>query len=130
MTKREKFNGGTWTESRYRSFVKSALRSASKRWPPKFECLHSAYTGQRINPATGRLAKHYRCAGCGGEFVGAKMQADHIEPVVPLTGFTTWDEIIERMFCEADNFQALCLDCHKEKSAQERRLAKEYKKNG
>lgn len=126
---REKYNGGKWTEARFRSFIKSALRNASKRYPPKFECLNSAYTGQRINPSTGRLAKHFRCARCGGEFVGAKMQADHIERVVPLTGFSSWDEIIDRMFCEADGFQALCIPCHKIKTAEERQQAKEFKKN-
>jgi len=75
------------------------------------------------------MAKHYRCAGCGGEFIGAKMQADHIEPVVPLTGFTTWDEVIERLFCEKDNFQALCKECHALKTKEERAIAKEYRKN-
>lgn len=49
---------------------------------------------------------------------------DHIKPIIdPVVGFTTWDECIERMFCEADNLQVLCKTCHDEKSNEERALA-------
>lgn len=51
---------------------------------------------------------------------------DHVVPIVdPEVGFTTWDECIERMFCEVEGLQVLCHDCHKLKSNEERRLAAE-----
>jgi hypothetical protein len=57
------------------------------------------------------------------------MAADHIEPVVPIGGFTgetylgyNWNELIKRLYCEADGFQALCKECHKLKTADERAL--------
>jgi 5-methylcytosine-specific restriction endonuclease McrA len=54
---------------------------------------------------------------------------DHIEPIVnPETGFTSWDAVIERMFCEADNLQLLCKTCHDEKTKQERATAAEARK--
>ena len=123
------YNNGQWTQAKFNAFVKSILRSGSKRWPPKYACLAGAYSGQRVNPASGRMAKFYECAGCGGSFVAKNVQVDHIEPVVPLTGFTTWDDVIDRMFCESSNFQCLCLSCHKNKTASERKLAKELRKN-
>jgi 5-methylcytosine-specific restriction endonuclease McrA len=49
---------------------------------------------------------------------------DHIKPIIdPDVGFTTWDECIERMFCEADNLQVLCKSCHEIKSNEERASA-------
>lgn len=131
MNKRKEYNGGEWTEARFNSFVKSALRSASKRWPVKYQTLAGAYSGQRVNPRTGRLGKHYRCARCSGHFPAKEVQVDHIRPIIdPKVGFVSWDEVVNNMFCEADNLQCLCVTCHKIKTAEERQLAKEYKKNG
>lgn len=124
---RDKYNGGEWTRARFNSFVKSALRSASKRWPPKYETINSALVGTQVNSTTGRLAKHYRCAKCDGFFPAKAIQVDHKDPIIPLTGFTTWDEVIDRMFCEKENLQVLCVDCHKIKTAGERLLTKQHK---
>lgn len=46
---------------------------------------------------------------------------DHIIPVVdPVTGFLSWDEVVERMFCEKDGLQVLCKACHDKKTQDER----------
>jgi len=114
-------NGGEWTEARYRSFVTSALRSASRRWPPKYAALRDALLGRKENKKTGKLAQHYRCAACTGEFVANDVQVDHIHPVVdPDVGFVSWDKYIENMYCEVVGFQILCLDCHKAKTLSEK----------
>lgn len=112
-------NGGEWTESRYHSFIKSGLRSASQRWPPKYACLNDACVGQKINHLTGRIAKHYKCANCSVDYPAKFVQVDHINPIVSTGGFTTWDALIENLFCERDKLQVLCKDCHKIKSKQE-----------
>lgn len=123
-----KRNNGDWTEARFNSFVKSALRSASVRWPPKYQCLSDAFTGSQINLKSGRMAKHYRCAKCLGAFPSKDVQVDHIEPIInPCTGFTTWDSVVNNMFCEADNLQVLCKGCHLLKTNAEKALAKERK---
>jgi len=114
-------NGGEWTEARYRSFITSALRSASRRWPPKYSALKAALIGRKENKKTGKLAQHYKCAVCVGEFVANDVQVDHIYPVVdPDVGFVSWDKYIENMYCEEVSFQILCLSCHKEKTLREK----------
>jgi 5-methylcytosine-specific restriction endonuclease McrA len=114
-------NGGEWTEARFRSFVTSALRAASRRWPPKYKALKEAFVGRKVNAKTGKLAMHYKCAECKQLFVATDVQVDHIKPVVdPKKGFTTWDNFIERMFCEMKNLQVLCKPCHKIKTDQEK----------
>ena len=120
-------NGGEWTEARYNSFVKGALRSASQRWPPKYKTLTEACVGQQVNPASGRLAKFYTCACCKGEFPAKSIEIDHIIPVVPVTGFDSWDGVVERMYCEKQYLRAVCKPCHKSISKQENLERKLYK---
>lgn len=111
-----------WTQARLKNFIISALRSASNRYPPKYECLNAAKVGKKVNKATGRLAEHYKCAACKKHFVAKEVQVDHIEPVVsPLTGFIDWNTFVARMFCPITNLQVLCRGCHKVKSDKEKK---------
>ena len=111
-----------WTQARLKNFIISALRSASNRYPPKYECLNAAKVGKKVNKATGRLAEHYKCAECKKHFVAKEVQVDHIEPVVsPLTGFIDWNTFVARMFCPITNLQVLCKGCHKVKSDIEKK---------
>lgn len=108
-----------WTQSRYESFVKSVLRAGSRKWPPKYKVLNEAKCGKRVNETTGRMAEHYLCAGCGELFPAKLVQVDHVESVVPLEGFVSWDDTIKRLFCPKENLQVLCKNCHSKKSKEE-----------
>lgn len=76
----------------------------------------------------------YLCAGCGREVEASakingrrvkNVHVDHIRPIIdPEVGFTTWDDLIARMFCEGDNLQLLCNDCHTTKTNEEKAIAK------
>ena len=117
----KKRNGGEWTDSRFRSFVTSALRAASRRWPPKNKALKEAFVGRKENKKTGKLAMHYKFAKCKKHFVAADVQVDHILPVVSTAeGFVSWDDFIDRIFCEIENLQVMCKPCHKVKTDEEK----------
>lgn len=115
--------GDRWTEARYRSFIKGTLRSATRKWAPLADVLKKARVRRGF----------YLCNGCKQHVpasikVGSKRVknavVDHIEPIVdPAVGFTTWDDCIERMFCEADNLQVLCKECHDKKTNEEKAIA-------
>jgi len=111
--------GGLWTEARMASFIKSALRGASNRWAPK----HNARKAARI------ARNRYSCSLCH-HIVGNKdIAIDHIKPVVdPIRGFVSWDEYIQRLFCEADGFRAICKDCHDKVTANQREIRSAHKK--
>lgn len=113
MTTKPSYNNGTWTVARFNSFVKSALRSASQRWPPKYTVLSKACVGQKVNPASGRLAKFYTCNKCKVDFPAKNVEVNHIVPVVPVSGFDSWDNVISRLFCEEDGLEVVCKPCHK-----------------
>jgi hypothetical protein len=111
-------NSGQWTESRYFSFIKSALRGASTKWGPMHQCLKRARVGYG----------EYRCDQCGT--IGPPSLPPHIHPVIdPVKGFESWDVLIARLFVEEDGYQALCHKCHSEKSAEENALRKEVRNN-
>ena len=112
-----------WTDGRLRSFITSTIRGGFRRYPPKFEVLKEAFRGKKINESSGRIASHYLCAMCNKEYPAKQVQVDHIIPVVdPVEGFINWDTFIQRLFCEKENLQTLCLKCHAEKTKQEKQL--------
>jgi len=122
------YNNNQWSNARFNSFIKSALRAASSRWPVKYVVLKEAATEKKINWKTGRVAQHYQCASCKEEFPLKEVQVDHINPVInPATGFVSWDEVITRMFCEKEGFQVLCKVCHAAKTLAERQHKKDNK---
>ena len=127
---------GTMTEAAFRAFVMSAIRDKTKRWAPISNCKKAARTRRGF----------YRCAECGlevpasvyGVYKSGKRQgaqrripnivADHIVPIVPVTGWQSWDSVVEHAFCEQQNLQALCKACHDVKTKEEnvqRKLHKE-----
>lgn len=113
-------NGGQWSEARYRSFIKSLLRKGTMKWGPKNEVLKEARVTKGV----------YHCTVCESNVPVTKVingkrlrnvQVDHIEPVVNSEyGFDTWDEYIERMFCEKENLRVVCSDCHDQLTASQR----------
>lgn len=117
-----KRNSGRWTEARYQQFIRSALRAAFRKWPPKFDVLKAAFTERKLNPKSGKLAKHYKCASCSKDFPLKEVQVDHTKPVVdPKKGFVDWDTFIARLYCEKRWLQVLCKEtCHARKSKEER----------
>ena len=116
---------GMWTEARFTSFIKSALRSNSRKWKPLQDTLKEARVERGV----------YECASCKGHFKktgihnGKRVNnanVDHIDPIIdPAVGFTTWDDFIERLFCEKDKLQVLCYACHEIKTNKEKAIAKE-----
>jgi len=128
------FNQGKWSEARMRSFAMSAIRRA--QWPVKYAAIATAYIANGVNPATGKPCKLHRCTSCKKTYPKGMMRADHINPVIPIDnnwkdgenwlGYN-WNQLLPRLWCEADNYQIICKDCHKEKSKDEntaRRKAK------
>lgn len=114
---------GRWTQAKFNSFIKGNLRRATLKWAPINECQTAARVARGL----------YECAECKehvpatykeGRVRKKNVHVDHIVPIVdPAVGFTTWDDCIERMFCERDNLQLLCTKCHNIKCQEEKDIA-------
>jgi hypothetical protein len=115
---------GQWSSSRFFSFIRSALRNASTRWSPSIEALKDAATTRKINVLTGRLAQHYRCWSCLGEFPRTGVAIDHIVPVGTLRSFDDLPGFAQRLFQEKDGYQVLCCACHEIKTAKDNEALK------
>lgn len=124
-------SSGNWTEARYNTFVKNALRAAHRRWGPRNEAKKLAWIKRGV----------YKCAMCLKEgpatlppLEGRKRRRnnaaiDHIEPVIdPYVGFVDWNTVVERMFVEIDKYQILCWECHTKVTKEERDIQTERKR--
>jgi len=119
---------GQWTESKFNTFIRNQLRGATRKWAPINEVKKEANISRGV----------YLCACCKNHVpvsvrVGSKrvnnVFVDHIDPIVdPYKGFEGFDVYIDRMFCEKDNLQLLCGECHDKKSLEERRIRAEERK--
>lgn len=121
---------GTWTQAKFNSFIKNNLRSATRKWAPIQKCKKRAHVARGL----------YKCDCCGEEVPPTifdedkrkrvkNVYVDHIIPIIdPAVGFTTWDDCVERMFCDSSNLQLLCKKCHSEKSQEEIEVAKERRR--
>lgn len=101
-----------------------ASEKVKKEWTPNPYIKSHLRKIWRWSPARRLCLKAKRCCLCGST---AKLYADHINPVVDTrTGFTTWDNYIERLF--KGSLQPLCDVCHKAKSKEENRLRRILRK--
>lgn len=100
------------------AFVKGKLRRVSILWPAR----NQAKTRARVS--RGR----YKCEQCSSIQKPKEIELDHKEPVIPLTGMVLrtdgsgridYNVYIDRLFCSADNFAVLCLQCHSVKTELE-----------
>jgi 5-methylcytosine-specific restriction endonuclease McrA len=104
-------------DKRFRSYLMSVLRKASRFWAPARQCLVNARLYRGI----------YKCASCSKEVGPKEIKIDHINPVIPIEGFKSWDEVVDRLFCELEGYQAICKTCHDAKTSSEndqRRICK------
>lgn len=99
------------------NYVKNALRIATYKWP----YFSIAMNRQRLERGL------YLCESCKGSFGPKEINRDHIEPVIDVkTGFTTWENYINRLFVKSNQIQILCLQCHENKTFTENTMRLKY----
>ena len=89
--------GGTWTKAKYFSFIRSALRKASTRYPVKFQVKEAA----RRNKPTGKAGRHrfeYQCVECSKWHPDKDVMVDHIIPCGSLKEYADLPGFVERAF--------------------------------
>ena len=120
-------NNPKWTEARFFSFIRSSLRSAFRKWGPKYEVLNDAKRPAEYewwNAEGNRQLNvqwEYKCAGCGEWFMRKEVEVDHIEPVGSLQDFDDLPGFTERMFTSKDGLRVLCYQCHRDVTNEARK---------
>ena len=101
------------------TFLRPILRNSSLRWPERNEAIKLARVSRGL----------YLCNICKEEFPRTKIHVDHIEPIISIKeNFTTWDDFIKKLFCNVEQFQVLCEQCHMNKTSIENNMRNHYKK--
>ena len=92
--------------------ITSALRRTWRNYPERKEALLAAR--DPLNK------KHVICQLCKSTTHEKLSYVDHIVPVVGISGFHCWDEMVDLMFVPRDGYQILCESCHTAKTKAER----------
>jgi len=108
-----------WTDSRYWSFIRSALREASRRYPPKFKVVQAAKR-KKTHGKNSKQKWEYKCAECNKHFPNKVVIVDHIKPLGKLKDYEDLPEFVSNLFCGAGGLQVLCRPCHYLKTMKER----------
>ena len=112
--------GATWTEARYWSFIRSALRGAWNRYPVKFQVKRDNRRQKRKEKGK-RAQYEYQCVDCSRWYPDKEVQVDHIKPTGSLKTYEDLPGFVETLFCEAENLQIMCKPCHQLKTNEERK---------
>jgi len=108
-----------WTEARFNSFIRSALRRAWLKWPPRYTALSAnrkKYTG-----TDKRIKWVYTCDICKQDKYQKEIQVDHKEPAGSLNCYDDLPGFVERLFTSEDKLRILCKECHTEVTAEEKK---------
>jgi 5-methylcytosine-specific restriction endonuclease McrA len=89
--------------------IRSALRKLWLWSPMRRNALAKARIGRGL----------YECSDCKNIFSRQDIAVDHTIPVTPISGFDTWDEFIQRLFCSPEGLKVLCSLCHSLKTKEE-----------
>lgn len=111
-------NNSTMTESMFWSMIRATLRNKSRWWKPIAQCKLDAR--RKYKGTNKRQQWEYQCAQCSEWFSEKNINVDHRIPAGQLQSGKDLEGFVERLFCEADGLQVLCVSCHDVKTKNER----------
>lgn len=113
-----------------RNAIKGALRRAFARSELHHSIVNAAIV-PHSDPSRPKVKKWAKCNVCGVLDAKSYMVVDHIEPIIKIESHfedMSVDEVINRLWCKESGLQAICDECHNDKSEREREQRKPYKK--
>lgn len=103
-------NAGTFTESAFWQFIRSALRNKSRWWKPRLLCLQNARRPSQSSNK--RLKWEFQCSHCLNWFPQKQVEVNHKNPVGKLNCASDLPDFVENLFCEVDFLEIACKKCH------------------
>ena len=110
--------GGRYTEAGYFGYIRATLREKSMYWPPKGDAKKRARRSYKGPNKRQRF--EYKCNHCKAYFPDKEIEMDHIVGAGRLKSYDDLPRFVKNLFCEEDNYQALCKPCHKLKTDLEK----------
>jgi 5-methylcytosine-specific restriction endonuclease McrA len=114
-----------------RNLIKGAIRRVFSRSELRRQILDKAIVKDYYDPSRKRVTRWGKCSECNKLEPAYLLEVDHIEPVVPEDSSLeqmTWDELVDRVWCDERNLRPVCKPCHKLKSKEETKIRRKNKK--
>lgn len=115
------------------NLIKGGIRRIFSRSELRRRILDKSLVKDYQDPNRKRVTRWGKCADCGRVEAAYKLEIDHISPIIRpgevLDGLT-WDEVVDRLWCDEDKLQALCDECHSRKTQVENKERRRIKKEG
>lgn len=115
-----------------RNLIKGAIRRVFSRSELRRRALDKAHIKDYHDPSRKRVTRWGRCSTCNKLEPLYLLQIDHKEPIIPIDSTLeqmSWDEVVDNIWCDERNLQAVCKPCHKAKSKIENAQRRKNKKN-
>ena len=113
-----------------RNLIKGAIRRVFSRSDLRRKALQASVT-DHIDPSRKRVTRWSKCSACGKLEPSYLCEVDHDIPIIPVDSSLnemTWDEIVDRVWCDENNLKVMCKPCHKSKSKDENKERRKLKK--
>ena len=115
-----------------KALIKGAVRRVFSRSELRRSILEAAIIEGYSDPKRPRVKKWFKCGICGEPEAVSYAEIDHKLPIQAILSLTnediSWDNLVDKIWCEPSNLQALDKKCHKAKSKQENKLRREHRK--
>ena len=115
-----------------RNLLKGAIRRVFSRSDLRRQALSICIIQDYHDPSRPRVTKWGRCSYCNKPEPLYLMQVDHQIPIIPTNSaleFMSWDEVVNRTWCEKNNLFPSCKPCHSAKSKIESKERRDYKRS-
>lgn len=111
--------------------IKGALRRVFSRSDLRRSIIDNAIIKGHKDPKRKAVKFWVKCEECGKMEAKSNVQVDHVLPVIAVTetlADLSWDDLVNRIWCPANNLKIICKPCHKAKTNRENKERREYKK--
>lgn len=112
------------------NLIKGAVRRVFSRSDLRRKIVELSIV-QHSDADRSRVKTWCKCPKCNQFIPKSYMEVDHITPIVGIhetLDDLTWDTVIDRIWCEEHNLEAICKECHNEKTKLENKERRRYKK--
>lgn len=95
------------------------------------QALDKAQVKEYSDPSRKRVTRWGRCTACNAMTPLYLLEVDHEDPIIPVDSSLeemSWDQVIDRVWCDERNLKAICKPCHKVKSKEENKERRINKK--
>lgn len=113
-----------------RNLLKGAIRRVFSRSELRKQAVEVSRV-QHTDVNRPRVTKWSKCPECKEFTPTYKMEVDHQEPIVPLNSSLeqmSWDDVVNRTWCDEKGLVALCKICHNMKTKAENKIRRDNKK--